>query len=218
MSGGEVKERRQVHDVPQVRLLVTEHQLIEQHCPACGQASRGNWPAGVGAAAQYGPRMQSLAVYLSQFQLLPLQRIQDLFVDLGLGSVSEGSIVTWVQQAAERLKPTLETLKMVLLRSRLTHVDETGGRIGGVLHWFHVMGTPWLTVYQWHRKRGREAMDAQGLLPVYTGRLMHDRWKSDQEYHCAHSYCSAHLLRDCLAVVELENQSWAQEMHGSFFR
>lgn len=56
-------------------------------------------------------------------------------------------------------------------------------------------------------------MDAHGLLPAYTGRLMHDRWKSYQEYHCAHSYCGAHLLRDCLAVAELEQQSWAQEMH-----
>ncbi len=212
-SGGEVKERRQVHDWPVLRLEVSEHQVIEHCCPHCGERSRGVFPRGVAAAVQYGPRVQSLAVYLSQYQLLPLERIREVFVDLGLGSVSEGSVVNWVQEAAERLKPTLSTLKALLLRSRLTHVDETGGRIGGVLHWFHVMGTRWLTLYQWHRKRGREAMDAHGLLPTYTGRLMHDRWKSYQEYRCAHSYCGAHLLRDCLAVAELEKQSWAQEMH-----
>ncbi|GAC1374314.1 MAG: hypothetical protein NVS2B12_31430 [Ktedonobacteraceae bacterium] len=163
--------------------------------------------------AQYGPNVQALAVYLSQFQLLPLQRITEFFADWKLGPLSEGSLVNWGREAAERLGPTQETLETLLLKSRLAHVDETGGRIEGVLHWFHVLCTRWLTLYHWHRKRGQEAMDAIGLLPRYAGRLLHDRWKSYDSYNCHHSLCGAHLLRDCLFVAEQEGQSWAQHMH-----
>lgn len=212
-TAGVVKERRQIQDVPPLRLQITEHQLVEQQCPRCGACSQGTFPRGVDAAAQYGPNVQALAVYLSQFQLLPMARITELFADLKLGAVSEGSLVSWVREAAERLRPTQETLEGWLLQSRLAHVDETGGRIEGVLHWFHVLCTKWLTIYHWHRKRGQEAMDAIGLLPRFAGRLLHDRWKSYDRYHCQHSLCGAHLLRDCLFVAEQEGQPWAQDMH-----
>ncbi len=212
-TGGIVKECRQIHDVPPLRLQVTEHQVIEQTCPRCGACCQGTFPRGVEAVAQYGPNVQALAVYLSQFQLLPLSRITELFADLKLGSLSEGSLVNWVREAAVLLQPTQATLEELLLHSRLAHVDETGGRIGGVLHWFHVMSNQWLTIYHWHRKRGQEAMDAIGLLPKYTGRLLHDRWKSYDSYLCSHSLCGAHLLRDCLFVAEQEGQQWAQTMH-----
>lgn len=212
-TGGVVKERRQIQDVPPLRLQVTEHQLIEQKCPRCGTCCQGVFPRGVDATAQYGPNVQALAVYLSQFQLLPMARITEFFADWKLGSLSEGSLVNWVREAAVRLEPTQKTLEELLLKSRLAHVDETGGRIEGVLHWFHVLCTRWLTVYHWHRKRGQEAMDAIGLLPKYAGRLMYDRRISYDGYRCQHSLCGAHLLRDCLWVAEQEGQPWAQDMH-----
>lgn len=212
-TGGVVKECRQIHDLPPLRLQVTEHQIVEQRCPRCGARCQGAFPAGVDAVAQYGPNVQALAVYLSQFQLLPLSRITELFADLKLGSLSEGSVVNWVREAAEGLRPTHEALEQLLLQSRVAHVDETGGRIGGVLHWFHVLSSPWLTIYHWHRKRGQEAMDAIGLLPRYAGRLVHDRWKSYDSYTCQHSLCGAHLLRDCLFLAEQEGPQWAQDMH-----
>jgi len=59
----QVKERRQIHDLPQVRLVVQEHQVEEVCCPACQQMSRGSFPSGVKAPAQYGPNLRALAVY-----------------------------------------------------------------------------------------------------------------------------------------------------------
>jgi transposase len=122
-------------------------------------------------------------------------------------------VVNWVQEAGERLGPTLEQVETLLLRSKVAHVDETGGHLAGVLHWFHVFSNKWLTIYHWHRKRGQEGMKAIGLLPGYHGRIVRDRWKSYDEYPCQQSLCGAHLLRDCVAVAELEGQPWAQQMH-----
>src|SRR5438034_147973 len=71
---GSVTERRQVLDVPEIRLLAQEHQLEAICCPACHTTSLGSFPASVSAPVQYGPNMQALAVYLHQGQLLPTAR------------------------------------------------------------------------------------------------------------------------------------------------
>ncbi len=209
---GEVKERRQVHDLPAWRLEVEEHRVEVVCCPACQTRTAGTFPTTVTAAAHYGPHVQALAVYLSQFQLLPMARVCESLSDLCHCHLSEGTLLTWIGQAAQALQPTYQRITTFVLHSRLLHADETGVRIKGLLHWVHVVATPFLTLYGWHRKRGKEAMDALEIWPHFHGRAMHDRWSSYDRYDCAHSLCGAHLLRDCLFVVEQEKQSWGQRM------
>lgn len=211
-EGGQLTERREVFDLPPLRLLVTEHQAWEVACPACQHRCRAPFPKGVEAAAQYGGEIQALVVYLSQFQLLPLARIVELVADLDLGSLSEGTIVSWVQQAGSSLLPTLSSIKQGLLQAKVAHADETGGRIGGVLHWFHVLSHRWLTFSGWHRKRGREAMNAIGVLPQYRGHLVHDRLLSYDGDDCQQSWCGAHLMREARLVAEQDQQDWAAGM------
>lgn len=210
---GQVKERRQIHELPVMRLVVTEHQVEVLTCPMCQHQNTGSFPSGVRAPAQYGPGVQALAVYFSQYQLLPMERIGEVFEDLLSCRLSEGTLATWIQEAARTLGPTMLLLKRLLLTQKLDHVDETGGRVKGLLHWFHVNATQWLTLYHWHRQRGQKAMDAIGILPEYTGRAIHDRLSSYDHYGCAHSVCGAHLLRDCLLIAERDHQPWAQLMH-----
>jgi transposase len=209
---GNVKERRQMHDIPEIRLQVVEHQVEEICCPACQHLTRARFPSAIAAPAQYGPHMQSLAVYLSQFQLLPLARTCEVLEDLCQCHLSEATVVNWIGEAAKQLEPTIEHLKSLLIASPFQHADETGIRIKGLLHWVHVNATHWLTLYGWHRKRGHEALETIGIWPHFHGRAMHDRWASYDHYACAHSLCGAHLLRDCLFVAEQEKQPWAQEM------
>jgi len=211
-QAGQVKERRQIHELPELRLQVREHQVQAICCPQCQHLTTAKFPAGVNAPTQYGPRLQALAVYLSQFQLLPMERISELLADLQLCQLSQGTLVNWIAQSSSTLQPSMQTLKRLLRASSLEHVDETGGSIKGLLHWFHVNATKWLTLYCWHPKRGQQAINAIGILPEYEGRAMHDRLSSYDSYPCKHSVCGAHLLRDCLFVAEEHKQSWAQDM------
>ena len=56
-------ERRQVFDLPPVKVKVTKHQLIEREC-RCGQREKGAAPAGAKAPVQYGPRIAGIIIYL----------------------------------------------------------------------------------------------------------------------------------------------------------
>ncbi len=210
---GRLKERCQVHDLPEVRLRVCEHQVEEVQCPRCQQISRGSFPAGVEAPVQYGANLQALAVYLHQYQWVPLARTCELLWDLCGCPLSQGTLSTWVQQAAQTLEPTVERIADWISVSRVQHGDETGMRVGGKLHWIHVTSTPWLTHLAWHAKRGKKALEAIGIWPRFAGRGMHDRFASYDHYPCQHSMCGAHLLRDCLYLWEQDQQEWALEMH-----
>ena len=67
----QVIERRQVFELPVLRAQVTEHQLMRSVC-TCGAVHVGEFPLGVRAPAQYGPRARAFATYLHQYHLLPL--------------------------------------------------------------------------------------------------------------------------------------------------
>src|SRR6266581_4484830 len=209
---GIVAERRQVLDVPEIRLLAHEHRIEAICCPTCHSISLSSFPAAVSAPVQYGPNLQALAVYLHQGQLLPTARTCEALAALCGCQISEATLVQWSELAAERLAPTVKRIAELLVASHLQHGDETGIRVYGMLHWLHVNSTRFLTHLAWHASRGREAMDEIGIWPRFAGRGMHDRLVSYDAYDCAHSICGAHLVRDCAAVAQQEHQEWASEM------
>ena len=193
---GDVAERRQVQELPTIRLLVKEHQVEAVRCPHCQQVSRGTFPQEVLAPAQYGASVKALAVYLHQYQVVPLQRTVEVIEDLCGCGLSEGTLLSWEHEAAHRLEDTVQQIAERVATSRIQHADETGMRVSGKLHWVHVNSTRWLTHLAWHQKRGRAALEVIGIWPRFAGRAMHDRWKSYDGYTCAHSLCAAHLIRE----------------------
>lgn len=211
-GAGRVVERRQVLDVPEIRLLATEHQVEAIYCPRCQRITPASFPAWVTAPVRYGPHARALAVYLHQGQLLPTARTCEALAAVSGCHLSEATLVQWSDLASERLAPTMERIAELLGTSVAQHGDETGIRVYGMLHWLHVNRTGDLTRLSWHRARGREAMEQIGIWPRYTGRAMHDRWASYDGYDCTHSLCGAHLLRDCAAIAEQTRQAWAVDM------
>ena len=208
-----LRERRQVRDLPQIRLAVTEHQALHVRCPQCAAVSVGTFPAETPSRAQYGPRLRAFAVYLLQQQFVPYGRVRELFADLCGASLSLGTLQGWVQQSAATLAPVEASVKAALQRVPVLHVDETGVRRSGHLAWAHVASTARLTHYAVHAKRGAEATDAVGILPAFTGVSVHDGWKPYWRYtRCRHALCNIHHLRELTFLEEQYQQPWAKEL------
>src|SRR5260370_40286245 len=172
-----LRERRQVQDLPRVRLVVTEHQALHVCCPACQAVSVGAFPAEAPSRAQYGPRLRAFAVYLLQQQFVPYGRARELCADLFGASLSLGTLLRWVEQSAVTLAPVEAQLKAALQGAPVLHNDETGVRRGGRLAWAHVASTSRLPHYAGHAKRGSEATDAIRIPPDFTGVSGHDGGK-----------------------------------------
>ena len=74
---------------------------------------------------------------MSQFQMIPYDRIRDYFADQLHLPLSAGSVFNLNQQAFEQLAEFEKRVKTELARSAVAHADETGVNIGGQGHWLH---------------------------------------------------------------------------------
>jgi transposase len=180
----------------------------------CG-GERRHVPAGGAKPRQYGPRLRALAVYLVEGQFIPFGRVQQLLADVAGVRLARGALVGCVQRAARTLAPVEAALKAALRQAPVLHSDETGVRRAGKLAWAHVASTSRLTHYAIHAKRGREATDAIGILPGYTGVSVHDGWAVYRAYPaCRHALCNVHHLRELTFLQEEYHQAWASELKG----
>ena len=84
-------ERRQVFDVPEVTVTVTEHQLIEREC-SCGHRTKASAPQGAQAPVQYGPWIAAIIVYLYIGQFLSKQRTAQALAELFGIPLSSGTV------------------------------------------------------------------------------------------------------------------------------
>jgi transposase len=206
-------ERRQVADVPPVRLHITEHQSLHVRCPVCQRITAGPFPAEAASRAQYGPRLRAFAVYLVEQQLVPYARVRALLGDLYGARVPLGTLVRWVRQAAKTLAPVEGQITAALRRAAVLHSDETGVRCAGALAWAHVTSTSRLTHYAVHPRRGAEATQAIGILPAFTGVSVHDAWAPYRTLtHCRHALCNIHHLRELTFLEEQYQQAWAKDL------
>jgi transposase len=148
-------------------------------------------------------RAAAIAVYLCLGQHLPVERTTCLLAELFGTPMSVGTVAAWMSRAAAGLAPFTTAARRALVGAELVHADETGMRVAGRLHWLHVACSDRLTVLCCHRKRGKEAIDAAGVLPHFTGIAVHDAFTSYARYPAArHALCNAHLLRELIAVTD----------------
>jgi transposase len=75
-------EKRQVFDLPERLLLVTEHQASAYRCANCRGVTKAAFPEGVVSPAQYGERFTAAAVYLNVQQLIPEDRTAQTMSDI----------------------------------------------------------------------------------------------------------------------------------------
>lgn len=205
-------ESRQVFDI-EISFVVKEYrgEILENEK---GVQFIADFPEGVTEAAQYGCTIKAHSVYMSQFQLVPLARVEDHFRDQLRLPISKGSISNWNLSAYKKLEFFEEWARRSLIHSICNNVDETGINIGGKRHWLHSVSNEKVTLFHADLKRGQEAMDRMGVLPYFKGVLMHDHWKPYFGYDCVHSLCNAHHLRELEAAIEFDAQDWARGMQG----
>jgi len=63
--------KRQVFDIPPIKMEVTEHRAEIKYCDRCGLKTKAGFPPDISQTTQYGNRVRSLVSYLSSYQLIP---------------------------------------------------------------------------------------------------------------------------------------------------
>lgn len=201
-------EKRQVFDLPEPRLFVTEHQAAVYCCAHCRGRTTAAFPEGVISPVQYGPRVKAAAVYLNVQQLIPEDRAAQAMADLfGAAGLCPASVVAWGEQKAEAIEPVAARIEALVARAAVRHLDETGFRVAGRGQWLHTASTTALTAYRVTARRGALPRGLSG------GVIVHDHFKP---YYALpglrHALCNAHHLRELKALIDIDKEQWAGQM------
>jgi transposase len=205
-------ERRQVFEIPPVKIMVTEHRSERKQCPCCGKITRARFPAGVDSPVQYGDFLRAFVTYLHVFQYVPYDRISVFFQDLFGHSISKASLTRMVKLCYDELALFEDLVRYWLTRAKVLNIDETGFRVLGERYWLHETSTRLLTWYGHHRNRGNKATDSLGVLPFFKGTMVHDFWKPYFRYDCRHALCNAHLIRELRGITETYSHTWSKQL------
>ena len=99
------------------------------------------------------------------------------------------------------------------MTAQCIHVDETSLRVDKKNHWIHVYSSGDITIKFLHQKRGKEAIEFIGVIPLYGGIIIHDCWASYLSYgHLEHGLCGSHLLRELTFIIDFNVYRWAKKM------
>ncbi len=212
-------ERRQVIDLPEIRALVTEHQMISRRC-GCGTVTAAAAPAGVSAPVRYGPRLTAIGAYLWHGQFLSRDRTCQAIREMFGVPVSPGAVTAMITRITGTLGPALEAIRSAVTAADVAHFDETGFRVAGTLAWVHSASAGKHALITVHARRGKDAMDAAGVLPSFAGIAVHDAWAPYDTYQdlAGHALCGAHILRELQAVTDAAPEGrwcWASQAAGA---
>lgn len=203
-------EARQVIEI-EISKKVIEYraQILQDNY---GNEFVADFPKGVIRPVQYGNSIKAQAVYMSQGQLIPYDRVREYFADQCGIPISAGSIFNFNKKAYTLLEGFEDIIKCKLIKEKLLHADETGINIDGKLHWLHTASSKLLTMFYPHPKRGFDAISDMGILENFRGILCHDHWKPYFRLKCTHVLCNAHHIRELERVWEQDGLHWAKKM------
>jgi len=201
-------EKRQVFDLPERLLRVTEHQASIFRCADCPSVTKAAFPEGVVSPTQYGERIKAAAIYLNVQQLIPEDRTAQALSDLfGAPLICPASLVAWVAKKGRELRRVYETIGALVAEAKVRHLDETGFRIAGKLQWLHTTSSLAFTFYRADEKRGAIPGDLRGGVVVHDHFLPYRRLDTVD-----HAFCNAHILRELQCLIEFDKEPWAELM------
>jgi transposase len=194
--------RHQVSELPPVRAVVTEHQLHQVRCTACGETTGAVLPAAVPQGA-FGPRFQATVAVLSGRYRLSRREVVGVCTDVLGAPLAVGSVDALCQATAATLAAPVGELEQALPQQAVVHADETSWREAGQRGWLWVTVAALFTVFRIDRHRSSAVI--QGLLGGdFGGTLITDRWSAYTWLALAQrQLCWAHLKRDFQKLVDL---------------
>jgi len=207
LTGGSVKWRHQVVDVPPVKVTVTDHLFIERRCGACNRRWTPD-PSVVLADMVIGRKtvgigLMSLVAHLKTVCRVPIRQIQKLLKALFGVQISAGQIAEILHDVADIGSLQYEDILSSVRGSPVVCGDETGWREDGKNGYLWSFSSPEARYYTYRRSRGSIVVK-ETLGDEFAGVLVSDFYAAYNIYDGIKQRCWVHLIRD-LKLLEEKN-------------
>ena len=214
----EIVSRRQVIEIPPIKVEYIEYQQYGCICPGCNNKHKASYPTEVKAPVQYGSSVMSLITYLNVFQYIPYYRTKQMLSDVFNINISEGSIQNILNKMAGRAMPIYSKILEEIKESQYAGSDETSAKVNGKKWWIWVWQNLQNTYITVSKSRGFETIKQiiGNSLPHVT--LGSDRWAAQLKLNTKNKQiCIAHLLRDLIFLIETEKSDWASHFQSLLY-
>ena len=202
--------KRQVFDLPEIKIKVTEHQVFKKVC-TCGHETACNFPSEANAPVSYGNNIESLIGYFHSRQYLPFMRMKELFNVIFHLPISEGGIHYLLNKLVRKAQPGYALIKKRLLSGLPVGSDETGVKVCGDKYWAWTWQNEEATFITITDNRAQKSIDEAFENGFENAVLVHDCWRSHFNTNAlSHQICMAHLLRDLNYLTERYNHKWSR--------
>lgn len=208
----EFSGKRQVIDIPEIKLHVTEHQIFKRVC-SCGHVTTSDFPTVANAPVSYGNNIESLIGYFHTRQYIPFRRMKEFFNDVFHVPISEGGIHYLLNKLVKKAEPAYEIIKQKLISNTgfAIGADETGVKVAGDKHWAWTWQNDEVTFITITDNRAQKSITENFENGFENSVLVHDCWRSHFNTKAlSHQICMAHLLRDLNYLTERHNHKWSK--------
>ena len=226
LSGGTVRWRKEVLELPAAPVRVIQHVYLERRCPSCGRqvVPPPAPPTELGVLSGRQRLGLGLLTYLALLRAelrLPVQLIQWALGALHGLELSEGAIIGALQRVAAAGQASVEQIRATIRASPRVYADETGLREDGTNGYLWSFSTE-RERYFVRGGRNKEVVD-EVLGSDFVGVLVSDFYAAYDHYAGPHQRCWAHLLRDIHDLTDKHPkdaalQTWATQVHGVYER
>lgn len=210
--------KRQVFDIPPIKMKVTEHQIFTKKC-TCGLVCTADYPSHANAPVSYGNNIESLVGYFHARQYLPFKRMQEMFNDVFNTPISQGGLIYLLNKLVQKANPAYDLIKQRLQYGSKYAIgsDETSMKVNGDKHWAWTWQNDEATFITITDNRGQKAITSTFQDGFRNSVLVHDCWASHFNTPAiTHQLCIVHLLRDLNFLTELHNHKWSKALKSVF--
>jgi cell division protein FtsB len=205
LSGGSVKWRHQVLELPKAAVEVTDHIFVERYCGVCRKRHTPD-PSAVLAGMVVGKKsvglsLMSLVGYLKTVCRVPVAHIRKLLDALYGLRISAGEIAEICHDVAELGESVYQSLLQEVRGSPVVHADETGWREDGIGGYIWSFSTPSVRYYTYRHSRG-SAVAKEVFSEEFCGTLVADFYAAYNFYDGPKQRCWVHMCRALKELVE----------------
>jgi transposase len=188
-------------ELPPIRPLVFQYDLLRLRCPCCGKPRLAELPEGVSWSA-FEPRLEAHIAVLAGVYRLSRRQVRQVVHEVFGCPISVGAVDAAIMRMSAILKDPWEQLREYIQKAQQVHADETGWRLSGAQQYLWVATSALAACFRIDPHRSQQA--AKELLgEQFGGFVISDRYTG---YHwldvLQQQLCWAHVIRQLVEVSE----------------
>ena len=202
----------------EVRVIKKRNYFYVYQCDDCGHIVHSPIPLNLKENIQYGSNVQALALALTNFGFVSINRTRRIIEGLtgGVIHLSEGFICKLQQRAYDALAPFESDARMFCISSKYLCWDDTVIFVNTMRACLRFYGNEQIALFVAHEKKDRAGIDDDSILAALSEDtvVVHDHvvMNYNDDFQFTNAECNQHVQRELQKLHDISHLLWPLEL------